>query len=70
MKYVAGTENTVTWEDAPSAVVAARELIYERMRQALDMKEKYEFNEVLSAGYMEKQKMAVRDFTSQIVSTG
>ncbi|KAH8107752.1 hypothetical protein BXZ70DRAFT_9324 [Cristinia sonorae] len=54
--YVAGTENTVPWEKAPGAVIAARALINERMKQALGLD--YEFNEVLSAGYMEKQKMA------------
>ena len=57
LQYVAGTDNTVTWEEAPSAVEAARNLINERMKQALKLD--YHFNEVLSAGYMEKQKMAV-----------
>lgn len=47
----------MTWEEAPSAVEAARSLINERMKQALNLD--YHFNEVLSAGYMEKQKMAV-----------
>ncbi|THH31340.1 hypothetical protein EUX98_g2852 [Antrodiella citrinella] len=54
--YVAGTENTVPWNEAPAAVEGARKLINERMKQALN--NDYHFNEVLSAGYMEKQKMA------------
>jgi len=54
--YIAGTENTVPWNEAPAAVEGARKLINDRMLQALNLK--YEFNEVLSAGYMEKQKMA------------
>ncbi|TCD66726.1 hypothetical protein EIP91_001019 [Steccherinum ochraceum] len=54
--YIAGTENTVSWEEAPAAVIGARKLINERMQLALN--KSYLFNEVLSAGYMEKQKMA------------
>ncbi|CAL1707262.1 unnamed protein product [Somion occarium] len=50
------TYNTVPWEIAPTAVLSARELIKERMQQALNLPG--EFNEVLSAAYMEKQKMA------------
>ena len=56
-QYIAGTENTVPWEQAPVAVEAARKLINDRMKLAINMD--YHFNEVLSAGYMEKQKMAV-----------
>ena len=56
-QYVGGTENTVTWDQAPTAVIGAREVILQRMRQALGINGS--FNEVLSAAYMEKQKMAV-----------
>ncbi|KAF5370626.1 hypothetical protein D9758_001831 [Tetrapyrgos nigripes] len=54
-KYVGGTNNTVSWEDAPEAVVRAREYIQGRIELALG--EKKIFNEVLSAAYMERQKM-------------
>ncbi|KAK0192736.1 hypothetical protein F5146DRAFT_927382 [Armillaria mellea] len=56
--YVAGTENTVPWGQAPSAVVAARGLMQHRIKLALGDKCESEFNEVLSAAYMQKQKMA------------
>ena len=58
-QYVGGTANTVTWDQAPRAVISARELILQRMKQALGIDGG--FNEVLSAAYMEKQKMAVSD---------
>ena len=58
-QYVGGTANTVTWDQAPRAVIGARELILQRMKQALGIDGG--FNEVLSAAYMEKQKMAVSD---------
>jgi len=54
--YVGGTDNTVPFDKAPSAVMKARDLIQERMLQALGLRS--EFNEVLSAAYMERQKMA------------
>ncbi|KAF9070074.1 hypothetical protein BDP27DRAFT_1402166 [Rhodocollybia butyracea] len=54
--YVGGTANTVTWEQAPSAVIKARDFIKERTTQALQ--KHLNFNEVLSAAYMEKQKMS------------
>ncbi|KAL1723929.1 hypothetical protein EV715DRAFT_285989 [Schizophyllum commune] len=54
--YVGGGANTTPWEQAPEAVLAARELMHKRIRQALGREES--FNEVLSAAYMESQKMA------------
>ncbi|RXW21281.1 hypothetical protein EST38_g4567 [Candolleomyces aberdarensis] len=56
MSYVGGTDNTVPFDKAPSAVVMSRKLIQDRISQALDRDT--EFNEVLTAAYMEKQKMA------------
>ncbi|CDO69225.1 hypothetical protein BN946_scf185042.g127 [Trametes cinnabarina] len=58
-QYVGGTANTVPFDDAPSAVVHARKLIQDRMVNVMQAeKEQCVFNEVLSAAYMEKQKMA------------
>ncbi|TRM69524.1 hypothetical protein BD626DRAFT_563265 [Schizophyllum amplum] len=54
--YVGGGANTVPWEAASQAVLGARELMHKRLRQALGRQEV--FNEVLSAAYMESQKMA------------
>ncbi|KAI5890533.1 uncharacterized protein SCHCODRAFT_02632122 [Schizophyllum commune H4-8] len=54
--YVGGGANTTPWKQAPEAVLAARELMHKRIRQALGRQES--FNEVLSAAYMESQKMA------------
>ncbi|KAL6310396.1 hypothetical protein BKA93DRAFT_721627 [Sparassis latifolia] len=56
LKYVGGADNTVAWDKAPSAVHHALELIQRRMLDALDLRS--QFNEVLSAAYMEKQRMA------------
>ncbi|KAI0665933.1 hypothetical protein C8Q78DRAFT_985535 [Trametes maxima] len=59
IQYVGGTANTVPFQGAPSAVVKARDLIQERMATVMQADAgQYEFNEVLSAAYMEKQKMA------------
>ncbi|KZT10706.1 uncharacterized protein LAESUDRAFT_721073 [Laetiporus sulphureus 93-53] len=55
-QYVGGTDHTVPWEHAPSAVCKARDLINQRIKEALN--DEYGFNEVLSAAYMEKQSMA------------
>ncbi|EPT04533.1 hypothetical protein FOMPIDRAFT_1156757 [Fomitopsis schrenkii] len=55
-QYVGGTDNTVSWDRAPSAVCDALELIKLRMKFALNMDG--QFNEVLSAAYMERQRMA------------
>ncbi|XP_006460754.1 hypothetical protein AGABI2DRAFT_117682 [Agaricus bisporus var. bisporus H97] len=55
-QYVGGTENTLPFDKVPNAVVRARDLIQTRVKQALGRDET--FNEVLSAAYMERQKMA------------
>ncbi|KAI0730325.1 hypothetical protein C8Q72DRAFT_776282 [Fomitopsis betulina] len=55
-QYVGGTDNTVPWDRAPSAVCDALELIKLRMKHALGIDG--QFNEVLSAAYMERQRMA------------
>lgn len=57
-QYIGGTGNTVPFDAAPSAVVEARALIQSRMK-AVDLSVGEGFNEVLSAGYMEQQKMSV-----------
>ncbi|KAJ7486545.1 hypothetical protein FB451DRAFT_771205 [Mycena latifolia] len=54
--YVGGTDNTVPFDRAPPAVIQARELIEKRIFEALGVP--HTFNEVLSAAYMEQQKMA------------
>ncbi|OCH87040.1 hypothetical protein OBBRIDRAFT_837689 [Obba rivulosa] len=56
-QYVGGTANTVSWDAASSAVHDARALIQQRMCQ-IGMADRARFNEILSAAYMEKQKMA------------
>ncbi|KJA27877.1 hypothetical protein HYPSUDRAFT_130554, partial [Hypholoma sublateritium FD-334 SS-4] len=55
-KYVGGDANTVPFNLAPTAVCNARRLIEKRVKQALNIP--VIFNEVLSAAYMERQKMA------------
>ena len=57
IQYVGGTDNTVPWDRAPSAVCDALSLIQTRMKLALGIDA--HFNEVLSAAYMERQRMAV-----------
>ncbi|KAJ7698116.1 hypothetical protein B0H17DRAFT_1051168 [Mycena rosella] len=54
--YVGGTDNTVPFDRAPGAVIQARNLIQKRIAEALGVE--HLFNEVLSAAYMEQQKMA------------
>ncbi|KAF7293307.1 2OG-FeII-Oxy-2 domain-containing protein [Mycena chlorophos] len=54
-RYVGGTDNTVPFDRAPGAVLQARDLIQKRIREALD--DPSEFNEILSAAYMEQQQM-------------
>ncbi|KAL0577023.1 hypothetical protein V5O48_004957 [Marasmius crinis-equi] len=62
MTYVGGAANTIAWDEAPSAVVKARELIKKRALQAKGEDEPMqEFNEILSAAYMEDQKMSASD---------
>ncbi|KAE9411196.1 hypothetical protein BT96DRAFT_804132, partial [Gymnopus androsaceus JB14] len=56
-QYVGGSANTLSWEEAPSAVIEARKFIVERTSQALE--KELQFNEVLSAAYMEKQKIYI-----------
>jgi len=55
-QYVGGTANTVPFDAACSAVLNARSLIEERVFESLS--KEVSFNEVLSAAYMEQQKMA------------
>ncbi|KAF7976824.1 hypothetical protein HWV62_5506 [Athelia sp. TMB] len=55
-QYVGGTDNTVPFSDTAQAVNNALELIRTRAEAAL--KTKPHFNEILSAAYMERQKMA------------
>ncbi|RPD54737.1 hypothetical protein L226DRAFT_612942 [Lentinus tigrinus ALCF2SS1-7] len=58
-QYVGGTGNTVPFDAAPSAVVKARDLIQSRMMSIMQAeRQPYQFNEVLSAAYMEKQSMS------------
>ncbi|KAF4620741.1 hypothetical protein D9613_000492 [Agrocybe pediades] len=56
LQYVGGDANTVPFESAPGAVIKARAFMEKRVNQAIGVKT--EFNEVLSAAYMERQKMA------------
>lgn len=51
-------------EDGAKAVRGALELIKQRIATALG--KEVPFNEVLSAAYMEKQKMAVSDMISTV----
>jgi hypothetical protein len=57
-QYVGGANSTITLEDGSSAVRAALELVRRRIRVTIN--KDVPFNEVLSAAYMEQQKMAVR----------
>jgi len=55
-QYIGGAERTTPLEDGPKAVLGALALIKHRIATALG--KDVPFNEVLSAAYMEKQKMA------------
>ncbi|KZP05944.1 hypothetical protein FIBSPDRAFT_765177 [Athelia psychrophila] len=55
-QYVGGTDNTVPFSDTAEAVNNALELIRTRAEAALNRRP--DFNEILSAAYMEQQKMA------------
>ncbi|KAF8629412.1 hypothetical protein AX15_003465 [Amanita polypyramis BW_CC] len=55
-QYVGGTANTLPWDKAPGAVIDALNLIESRVSKALNRS--VQFNEVLSAAYMERQRMA------------
>lgn len=54
---MAEAANTVPFAESASAVRMACELIEQRAKEALRLRTT--FNEVLSAAYLEKQKMAV-----------
>ncbi|KAF9227346.1 hypothetical protein BS17DRAFT_775348 [Gyrodon lividus] len=55
-QYVGGTGNTIPFDEAPDCVRRALALIKERSRLALGAD--IPFNEILSAAYMERQKMS------------
>ncbi|KAF8844298.1 hypothetical protein BDN67DRAFT_963043 [Paxillus ammoniavirescens] len=55
-QYVGGTGNTIPFDEAPDCIRRALALIKERSSLALGTD--VPFNEVLSAAYMERQKMA------------
>lgn len=55
-QYIGGSDRTTPMEDGAKAVRGALELIKQRIATALG--KEVPFNEVLSAAYMEKQKMA------------
>ena len=65
VQYVGGDENTVPWEKAPTAVNRALDLIKQRIQEA-ELSFAPDFNEVLTAAYMEKQKMAVSQAASAL----
>ncbi|KAH9054277.1 hypothetical protein EDB87DRAFT_115821 [Lactarius vividus] len=54
-QYIGGAERTTPLKDGAEAVLGALDLIKHRIVTTLGMRE--DFNEVLSAAYMEKQKM-------------
>lgn len=76
-QYVGGADNTVPFDQAPSAVVDARILIQKRIKQALNKDQIFNevlrfvstsfqdngwcFDDIHSAAYIERQKMAVGD---------
>ncbi|KAH8119159.1 2OG-Fe(II) oxygenase superfamily-domain-containing protein, partial [Phellopilus nigrolimitatus] len=55
-KYVVGTNNTVPFDQAPEAVGKALQLIKDRASLVVGLQA--DFNEILTAAYMEEQKMA------------
>ncbi|CAK5269412.1 unnamed protein product [Mycena citricolor] len=55
--YVGATDHTVPFAQTAPCVIHARDLIQRRCCEALGHQD-FVFNEVLSAGYMERQKMA------------
>ena len=58
MQYVVDTNGTVPFEEAPQAVRSALAFIKSRASAALN--KPVDFNEILSAAYLEEQKMSVR----------
>lgn len=65
-QYVGGTGQTVPFCDAPDCVRRALALIKERVSLALCTD--IPFNEVLSAAYMERQKMSVSMTLSDVAA--
>lgn len=59
MQYISGTDGTVPLDRAASAVVDALQLIHDRVNRVLELSTPATFNEILTAAYMEKQKMSV-----------
>ena len=59
-KYIGGAERTTPLAEGAKPVIGALELIQDRIARALG--KQIDFNEILSAAYMEKQKMAVSNF--------
>ncbi|EIM82791.1 uncharacterized protein STEHIDRAFT_102183 [Stereum hirsutum FP-91666 SS1] len=57
-QYISGTEGTVPLDRAASAVVDALQLIHDRVNQVLKLSTPATFNEILTAAYMERQKMS------------
>ncbi|KZT29010.1 hypothetical protein NEOLEDRAFT_1057099 [Neolentinus lepideus HHB14362 ss-1] len=55
-QYVGGTDETVSFDEAPSAVMEALSLVQDRTSQVLGRG--LTFNEILSAAYMQDQQMA------------
>ncbi|KAL4078381.1 hypothetical protein V8B97DRAFT_1865931 [Scleroderma yunnanense] len=55
-QYVGGTENTVPFTEAPDCVRRALDMIKERAYLGIELN--VPFNEVLSAAYLERQKMS------------
>jgi hypothetical protein len=65
-QYIGGAERTTPLEEGPEPVRDALKLIQHRIATALG--KHIHFNEVLSAAYMEKQKMAVSSCSPRILA--
>lgn len=59
-QYIGGAERTTPLEHGAEPVMGALRLIQHRIETTLG--KRVDFNEVLSAAYMEKQKMTVSSF--------
>lgn len=57
MQYVAGTGKTVSFDEAPEVVRDALQLIKDRVSKVHEAD--VNFNEILTAAYMEEQSMSV-----------
>lgn len=66
-QYVASTRDTTPIHEAEQPVKDALALIEERRALVLKNFSKGYFNEILSAGYMENQRMSVRDVPFQVL---